>query len=519
MRRFAPLHAWLCAVTAMACGHTTEALPPPLHTASQPPAPAPAPPPGPLETRAAHGSIVFHIRASPLANLAYQLDCLSKTIACTQGVFHDLWKPLWTPADDVALAVWQSVRRRYRSSLNLVDDPAPDAPRGHLNYGARLRTASLLSESIDEYVRWLEVMVLPGDEARLRATLDHFWPRFSTWWDAHGRAIVAAPLPRFAALLGDEHVANLFDRVAHFYSPELPGRTDIAFDLIARPASSGEGTHAETNDNHLVIEVGADDAVEARMPVAAHELCHFFYAARTTTATAALNTRFAASPDPLAALAAGLMNESLATLLGNVLVGRVVAPEETEQRLAEDNGLYNERNIDRTAKALVGQIDALADGTIDDDAFFTAYLHAVHVALGDSPAPSAYFREFLLGYSPAMQASAERFIHASNAGSVFSNLVTSPDAVPEVTRNPQFTVITMLSAHDLSAFDLYAKSLGPKVMQALRTEVKRGVPFVFAVPRPPHAMAFVLVADDAASMDGLADALIARQEPLVGVMR
>ena len=224
----------------------------------------------PLETRAAHGSIVFHVRATPLANLAYQLDCLSKTIACTDGIFRDLWKPEWTAADDAALAVWQSVRRRYRGSLNLIDDPTSTAPRSHLSYGARVRTASLLSESIDDYMRWLDVLILPGDEVKLRATLDHFWPRFSTWWAARGRAIVAAPLPRFTALLADEHVANLFDRVAHFYSPELAPQTDLSFDLIARPASSIEGMHAEANDNHLVIEVGADDSVEARMPVAAH---------------------------------------------------------------------------------------------------------------------------------------------------------------------------------------------------------------------------------------------------------
>ena len=213
------------------------------------------------------------------------------------------------------------------------------------------------------------------------------------------------------------------------------------------------------------------------------------------------------------------MNESLATLLGNVLIGRVVAPEETARRVAHDNGLYNDRDIDRTAKALVGQLDALAAGTIDDDAFFAAYLHAVHVALGDSPAPSAYFREFLLGYSPAMQASGERLIRESKAESVFSNELTSPSAATDVTRNPQFTAIAMLSAHDLPAFDAYAKALGPTVLPALRAEVKRGVPFAYAVPRPPHAMAFVLVANDAASMDQLVDALIARQEALQGVMR
>lgn len=496
---------WLWALI-VACGGPRTA---PISQPSASPAPT-----APLEARAAHGSIVFHVRATPLANLAYQLDCLSNTVACTQDVFRALWRSEWTPADDAALAVWQSVRRRYVGSLNLIDDPK--VPRSHLSYGARVRTASLLSESIDDYMRWLDVLVMPGDKAKLRATLEHFWPRFSTWWTAHGRAIVAAPLPRLAALLGDAQLAMLFDRVSHFYGPDLDPGTDVSFDLIARPPA--DGTHAEANDNHLVIEVQADDKVETRMPVAAHELCHFFYGSRTATATQVLIDRFAASPDPLAKIAVGLMNETLATVFGNAFIGRVVAPAETVRRLTHDNGLYNDRNIDRTAKALISQMDALVAGTIDDDTFFTTYLAAVHLALGDTPAPSAYFREFLLAYSPAMRASGERFIRQSKAESVHSGLLTA-DAASEVTRNPQFTVVSILSPQDLPTFDAYAKIFGATVAQELRAEVKHGVPFAYAISRPPHAMAYILVANDATSMDALADALIARQEPLQGVMR
>jgi len=93
------------------------------------------------------------------------------------------------------------------------------------------------------------------------------------------------------------------------------------------------------------------------------------------------------------------------------------------------------------------------------------------------------------------------------------------DAASEVTRNPQFTVVSILSPQDLPTFDAYAKIFGATVAQELRAEVKHGVPFAYAISRPPHAMAYILVANDATSMDALADALIARQEPLQGVMR
>lgn len=466
----------------------------------------------PLETHASHGSLVFRIRAAPLANLAYQLDCLSGTVACTQSLFHDLWKATWTPADDGALAVWRSVRWRYRSSFDLAD-------RTRLSYGSRVRTASLLSESIDEYLRWLDVLVLPGDRAKLHITLDQFWPRFSTWWTAHGRETVAAPLQRFTALLADPQVANRFEQIAHFYQPALGPQTEVTFDLIARPASSSEGMHAETNDDHLVIEVGAGDSIESRLPVAAHELCHFFYASRPAAAAATLKDRFAASPDPLATIASDLMDESLATLFGNVFVGRVVAPEETARRIAQANGLYNDRNIDRTAKALVDHVDTLVASTVDDDAFFSAYLHAIHVGLGDAPAPSAYLREFLLGHSPTMQAASERFTRETKAQSVYSSVLTTPAAATEVTHNPRFTVVALMAAADLTASEVYMKSLDPALFENVRAELGRGAPFVVAIPRPPHGMVFVLVADDPASMDHLVDALLARKDALHGVMR
>ena len=455
-----------------------------------------------------------------MANLAYQLDCLADVISCSQGVFRELWKPSWTAADDAALDVWRAVRRRYSGSMNLVDDPKQAQGRARLSYGGRVRAASLEGESIDDYMRSLALLLLPGDAAKLRASFEHFRPRFLDWWTARGRAIVAEPFPRFAALLADEHVAALVDRAAHFYVADLPVGTDVWFDLIARPVSTAETNRtAEASDNHLVIEVVAGESVEERMPVAVHELCHFFYGSRTAAAQARLNARFATSPDPLAAIAYGLLNESLATLLGNVVLGRAIAADDTAKRLARDNGLYVDRNIDRTTKALAGDADAILAGTLDDDAFTVAYLRAVHRALGDAPAPAAYLREFILAYTPTFETSGERFIRQTKAESVFGTVLTSPSAVDDLTKNPRFTVVMMLSSHDLPAFDTYAKSLGAASLLAVHAEVKRGLPFAYVFARPPHAMVFALVADDATSMDTLADTLVARGSALDGVMR
>ncbi|HEY4178510.1 MAG TPA: hypothetical protein VGM90_16800 [Kofleriaceae bacterium] len=495
--------ALLGAFLVVACGGSTIA-----------PTPRPTPAPlAPLEAITSHGALVFHVRVAPLANLAYQLDCLSDTVPCSKIAFSELWHAGWTKADDDALAVWRSMRQKYGGSLSLSESSH------RLSYGSRMRAASLLSASVDDYARWLDVLTRPADAAKLRTTLDHFWPRFSAWWTTRGYSIVAVQFPRFAALLGDERVAKLFELVAHFYSPDLAPSTDISFDLIARPESTEGATHAEADDTHLVLEVRHDDHAEARMTVAAHELCHFFFVSRSPTTEHALNDRFTATSDPLGRLALGLMNESLATLLGNVMVGRVLIPEETTRRIASENGLYNERSIDRTAKALVGGLEALTAGTIDDEAFFTAYLAAVHAGLGDAPPPSAYLREFLLSYSPAMRVSGERFIRESKAGSVYSSEVGSPGAVDDVTRNREFTAVAMLPPDDMKGFQAYAAALGPTVQEALAAEIKRGVPFIYAVDRPPHAKSYVLVARDNASMDALADALLARQESLQGVMR
>jgi hypothetical protein len=256
------------------------------------------------------------------------------------------------------------------------------------------------------------------------------------------------------------------------------------------------------------------------MPVVAHELTHLLFNARPAAAQARLRERFDDSTDPMAKVGYGLLNESLATLMGNVVVGRVVSPDDTARRFADEGGLYNNRGIDRTTKALSGQADALLATTIDDDGFLPTYLRAVHTALGDAPAPSAYLHDdFIFAHTAQFESRGQYLSTKADANGFNSSELNSPQSLGELARNPSFTAVIMLSPRDLSAFDAYAASLGPPKLRAIHAEVRRGIPFVYAIPRGSRAMAFVLVAGDDASMNRMIDALLARETALEGVLR
>src|SRR5262249_47567087 len=159
--------------------------------------------------------------------------------------------------------------------------------------------------------------------------------------------------------------------------------TELTFDLIARPTSkTTDDTNGEHVGPHLVLEVLDGEVPERRISVALHELFHYFSASRTVASQAALIDRFAASSDPLAIVGYGQIEEGLATSFANGLVDELTAPDVLARSLARETGLYFDPHIDRTAKALLPHAREILGGSINDPAFVTTFLAAVHAAVG-----------------------------------------------------------------------------------------------------------------------------------------
>jgi hypothetical protein len=477
-----------------------------------------------LETRVARGPLVFVFRVSAVANLAYQLDCLTEQIPCSGGAYHEVWDASLTPGDREKLAAWRATEKTYSGDVELDAGPLPPTavpiPFLGLEYDKQVREASFMARSLDDDERLLSVLLRPSDARALAEVERHFWPRFHAWWTASGRAMTDTAFRRFPELLGQRaDLHELVEAVARFYGGKIPPGTEVVFDLVARPKSAARATSAEHVGHHLVIEVLEGEQPDRRMGVVLHELFHYFHASRSAAAKAALIERFAASSDPLGIVAYYLVDEGLATAFGNGLVERLLTPDDYKRRMAQEGGLYNNRGIDRTAKALLPRAEELLRGSLDDAAFVPTFLAAVHTALGDAPPPIEYLRSSASAYALPYADAKRRLQEAAHANHTYNHSFPSVEAIHEFADHPGLSGALLLSKDDVPRLAEWSGVVPAPDLRAIQGEVKRGGPFVYPVARSRHAFLFVMVADDAAAMNRLVAALAARQTRMTGVLR
>src|SRR5205085_629617 len=62
-------------------------------------------------------ALTFELDASPIANLVYELDCMSGALHhCSDAAYREFWKDKlgWNADDDEALERWRALTRRYQ---------------------------------------------------------------------------------------------------------------------------------------------------------------------------------------------------------------------------------------------------------------------------------------------------------------------------------------------------------------------------------------------------------------------
>jgi hypothetical protein len=323
--------------------------------AASPAPPSPGPPPNtavatPSDRDApVHAAgFSFTVSARFFANLAYHLDCLSGEIHCADDAFHAFWDVGWTPEDSAALAEWKHVRDAYEVSATLPGPvrtsplPLPDAS---LDFDSRLRMASLLSLTASDYRQNLRILLPPADAERIARAAEHFAPRFDAFWKTTGEAVGTRFRAGLLAMLQQGDLPTIVARAARFYGTPLGDGSPIDFDLIVLPTVSKHSS-GEQVMGHGIVEVGSDETPQQRMDVVCHELFHYFYGTRSPEQQAALMTRFLDAADSLSVVAYALLDESVATALGNGVIDHAVNPPDYARRLAREQGFYSVHSID-----------------------------------------------------------------------------------------------------------------------------------------------------------------------------
>jgi hypothetical protein len=493
---------------------------PPVSVAASPSTPA-----ADADSVITAGDFTITVRATPFGNLAYQLDCLADLIHCSTDAIRPTWSTGWTKEDDDALATWKATRKMYSGDTPLGGD-APRSlvplPHSDVEIDKQLRIAALLSKTPADFRANVRAIMPPHHAERLVTAAERFRPRFDAWWSASGSSVANRFRTALAQMFAREDIAQIVTRAGRFYATPLAKGTPIDFDLIVLPGKS-EGTGGEQMLAHGVIEVKDDEKPESRMDVVCHELFHFFFNARSPEQQASLAARFTSSSDPLGAVAYFLLDESVATALGNGLVAHAVDPSAYARRLKREEGFYTNHAIDAAAKGLLARTkeDPTLGPSLDAPESALKILDAVHDAIGDEPRPIEYLHtyagEFDEGWWDEAMKATRRAANATNEHR--STPLGSPDGVAMVKEHPALSAVYLVPRGRLAALVGYGDAIPAEARGAIAREAKKKGAFAYVAKRSAQARSFVIVADDVAGAKSVADALFAEKKAIVGVYR
>lgn len=479
----------------------------------------------PASTRAA--SVLTQVDYLPPANLVYQLDCLSgATMNCAPQAVRALWERsfLRSPQDADLVAQWGRVRARYqRASWSPDDEPrAVYAARERgVDLGRRFRIASLQAATIDDLVSRLELITTEADGQQLAATLRHFEPRFMEWWNTKALPEGVAFRAALQALLASPRIQTELAWFVAFYQAEIPAGKQLSFNLIYRPGSSSEPTSGEQIGAYSLIEFLSKEDPTQRIDVVLHELCHYLFSASADARFAEWAGRFRKEARADALPAYNLLNEALATALGNGRIGRLYSsPERWKRYLATDRSFYNDANIDRAGKALLPWLDEWLEAgkTMFDPQFVPEVLATLRVAFGDElTAPAlqlnAMFLRLDAPFGHEFTGVVARAMHASSISSSSGDW-TGQD-LDELNQDPALSALFVVTPEGLGQMKAQGALTEGEFASFSQIDLARGL--LWSKQRTPQAMLYVIVARSREVAERLVDDLAAMKRSFVGV--
>lgn len=414
------------------------------------------------------------------------------------------WRAWWQivgpiqPGDE---AMWQRfarVRDRYRGpylKLPQRDNPfVPVAPQPAMRLEVRLASAFLSSQNLTEAWGKAEVLLAEPDLAEMRAVFAYFQPRLDAFWQK--QAHLLAWRDRFSAWAAQQQIGKFVNDVARFYG--VPDDAKGALRVHFVPAPPGEVLHGRRLGADLVVEVRAEDRPAQRADVVVHEATHACQERGGVQDDPELIRGFFGTGEPSAPRGWELLDEALATAIGQGVLQERVSPTEFARTLDKPRSWYVDDAIDPFAKALFPVVKAaLAEGQP-----LRAVMPAVVAAwrgVPTVPTPRLYLRRTLqIARDPKLFESMET---ALGAVASWRGLLSEAGAL--ATRYRALPVLIAVTWADLPALRKQWAALGlADVREAeLRTR-QRGV---LARHRPDGGYIFLAIARDD---DGLRRVLV-----------
>lgn len=355
-------------------------------------------------TAAANAQI---LRASftPLANFAYQLDCVAGVARFCAGAadYRALWKQSFgidtTASPEVQR--WAQLRRDFGAQMQSSSRDDSPIPGSNLDVNKRILIAAFAAKDLADYQSRLALLLPDTLSTEADAVTSVLYPPFLAWWQANGYTDGRATADSLMESIGTPAIqAHVRDVVKIFGSPAA-AQTRATVHLMYRPGlTDTRGTSGENLGRESIAEFLSSGDPSRATPVILHEYAHFVFNCSDLAKATRMRSDIINAGGDAGSTAWALFGEAIATALGNGRVHRTLVTEQAfAEYVAKANSFYDVADIDAAAKAILPLVDSTvaAGGTVFDVSFTNGYVRALKEKLGDQlDTPAAFMREYTL---------------------------------------------------------------------------------------------------------------------------
>ncbi len=351
---------------------------------------------------------------SPLANFAYQLDCVSGAARSCAG--RDDYKALWKRElavdtnTDIHVKRWAEMRAAYRRDIQSAGPQYSEDTvwsYGKVDFNRRIIVAAMDARDVRDYVSRLALLLPDQLIVDAKTPVLMLYPAFEQWWRNSGEKSGLPEAKRMIAELESPAIKTHIQDVFAFY-----GKPEIALQphrvaLMMRPGvedrklTSGENFGRDSLIEFLIRNSDESKVSEdSQTPVIIHEYAHYVFGATQIEKAIALRKAIVKAGGTLGLPMWNLLDEGAASAIGNGRVSRtLMSAEAYANLLSRPQSLYADKRIDLAGKALIELIDRYVKTgrSVFDNEFANDYVATLKPALGDVLAsPATYLDEYAL---------------------------------------------------------------------------------------------------------------------------
>ena len=350
---------------------------------------------------------------SPLANFAYQLDCVSGARSQRSCAGADDFRALWKRDFGIDAQTSPDVKRcaalrKEYAAITSGDGPSdPGWMYGQINFDDRILIATFAAKDAADYRSRLTLLLPDHMAPEAGAIVLSLYPVFEKWWKRQGAALGKGASQSMIAALQSPSIKRQVNELFAFYGSPSAARAPHTVYLMLRPGLADNGLSSGGNFGATsLVEFFSNTESRGQTPVIVHEYSHYVFGVIPKEQGVALRNSVIKAGGETGLPAWGLLDEAFATAIGNGRVSRsLLEPAAYEKFAAHDLSFYNVTNIDLGGKAVLPLVDAFVASkrTIFDAAFPEAYAAALREKVAAAlNKPAAFFADYSLVVDSAL---------------------------------------------------------------------------------------------------------------------